>query len=331
MGITVAVTGPTGAIGVSTVEALERDPDVDHILGMGRRAFDPTSRGWAKTDYRRGDVTDQGSVEALVSDADVVVHLAFQIMGGREQTRLVNLAGARNVFEATVAAPRPTRLVYTSSVAAYGYHRDNPVPLTEDLPPRGSAEHYYSQQKAEIEQLLKDVTGTSMLEVYVLRPCIVAGPTATVLADFMPWNRLGGSLGSITRAFARAIPPSRPLFPDPGVTVQLIHPDDVATALVAAVHGRGPSGSYNLAADGEVTLTDVAEVTGGRGVRIPHVAAVAASEVLARTPRVPWVAEWIHVGRTSMVMDTSKAKREFGWQPAYSSQEALAAMAEAMP
>jgi NAD(P)-dependent dehydrogenase (short-subunit alcohol dehydrogenase family) len=30
------------------------------------------------------------------------------------------------------------RLVYTSSAAAYGYHSDNPVPITEDVPPRGS-------------------------------------------------------------------------------------------------------------------------------------------------------------------------------------------------
>lgn len=95
MGITVAVTGPTGAIGISTVTALESDPDVDRILGMARRRFDPASHGWTKTEYRRGDIVDRGDVAALVRDADVVVHLAFQIMGGREQTRMVNLAGSR--------------------------------------------------------------------------------------------------------------------------------------------------------------------------------------------------------------------------------------------
>jgi hypothetical protein len=44
------------------------------------------------------------------------------------------VTGSRTVFEATLAARRPARLVYTSSVAAYGYHPDNPVPLTEDTP-----------------------------------------------------------------------------------------------------------------------------------------------------------------------------------------------------
>ena len=72
----------------------------------GRPAFDPGSQGWPKTEYRRGDILDRPAVEALVRDADVVVHLAFVIMGSREQSRRVNIAGARNVFEAVVAAPR---------------------------------------------------------------------------------------------------------------------------------------------------------------------------------------------------------------------------------
>ena len=101
---------------------------------MARRPFDPVSRGWTKTEYHRGDILDRGSVDALVADADVVVHLAYLIMGSRAQSHRVNLEGSRNVFEAAAAAHRPVRLVYTSSVAAYGYYSDNPVPLTEDVP-----------------------------------------------------------------------------------------------------------------------------------------------------------------------------------------------------
>ena len=51
------------------------------------------------------------------------------------------------------------RLVYASSVAAYGFHHDNPQPLTEEVPVRGSNEHYYSAQKAEVEQLLSVMLG----------------------------------------------------------------------------------------------------------------------------------------------------------------------------
>lgn len=138
-------------------------------------------------------------METLVRDADVVVHLAFVIMGSREQSRRVNIAGARNVFEAVVAAPRT-----------------------------------------------------------------VAG---------------------------------------------------------------GAPGVYNVAGDGEVALGEVASALGGRGVRVPHAAVIAASDLLARLPRLPWQAEWIHVARAPVVMDTTKAKRELGWRPQHTSAEALAAMA----
>ena len=134
--------------------------------------------------------SSRDAVGALIADADVVVHLAFVIMGSREDSERVNLNGTRNVFEACVAGAergRPRRLVYSSSVAAYGYHADNPVPLTEEVPPRGSAEHYYSQQKAACEEALAEVTAKSPLEVFILRPCIVAGPRSCL--DRSPRSR----------------------------------------------------------------------------------------------------------------------------------------------
>ncbi len=202
MGLTVAVTGPTGDIGISAVKALERAPGVERIIGMARRPFDPAEHGWTRTEYQQGDILDRDAVDALVAEADVVVHLAFIIMGSREESALVNLEGTRNVFEATVAAGRPRRLVYTSSVAAYGYHSDNPVPITEDVPTRGSSEHYYSAQKAACEAALAEITAGSPLEVYVLRPSIVAGPKAPALAEAMPWNRLPGPVKRVSAGAA---------------------------------------------------------------------------------------------------------------------------------
>ncbi|MCV7441855.1 NAD-dependent epimerase/dehydratase family protein [Mycobacterium paraense] len=323
MGLTVAVTGPTGEIGISAVTALEREPAVDTIIGMARRPFDPVSCGWQKTVYQRGDILDRDAVDALVAQADVVVHLAFIIMGSREESSRINLQGTRNVFEATVAAERPRRLVYTSSVAAYGYHSDNPVPLTEDVPTRGSAEHYYSAQKAACEALLADITKDSSLEVFVLRPCIVAGPKATALADAMPWNQLPGPL----RAISKVAPMLKPVVPDPGIPLQLVHHDDVAEAIALAATAPAPPGAYNIAGDGVVTVSEVAKALGGRPVRVPAVAASAASAAISRVPFVPSMLEWLHVARTSVVMDTTKARTELGWRPVHSAQETLAALA----
>src|SRR4051812_9939529 len=133
-GLTVAVTGPTGEIGRAFLRALDAHEAVSRVLGMARSEFDPGDLGLRRTEYRRGDVLDRDAVDALAAEADVLVHLAFIIMGGREETRTVNLTGSRNVFAAAAAAaPRLRRLVYTSSVAAYGFHPDNPQPLTEDV------------------------------------------------------------------------------------------------------------------------------------------------------------------------------------------------------
>jgi UDP-glucose 4-epimerase len=329
MGLTVAVTGPTGEIGISAVEALEREPEVSRVIGMARRPFDPAAHGWTKTEYRQGDILDRAAIDALVADADVVVHLAYLIMGSREESRRINLAGTRNVFEATVAGP-PTRLVYTSSVAAYGYHSDNPVPLTEDVPTRGSKEHYYSEQKAECEAMLREVTDGQDLEVYVLRPCIVAGAKATALADSMPWRKVSELLPKPLRSVAGVIQGALPLMPDTGVAMQLVHHDDVATAIALAAVGAGKPGAYNLAADGEVSLTEVARATGSRAIRVPLAVAAGVSAVIARLPMVPAAAEWIHVGRTSVVMDTTRAKKILGWRPAYTARETLDALAEVL-
>jgi UDP-glucose 4-epimerase len=326
VGLTVAVTGPTGEIGISAVTALEREPAVETIIGMARRPFDVSSRGWVKTTYHQGDILDREAVDAFVAQADVVVHLAFLIMGPREESARINLRGTRNVFEATVASERPRRLVYTSSVAAYGYHYDNPVPLTEDVPARGSVEHYYSAQKAACEALLAEITKDSSLDVFVLRPCIVAGPEATALADAMPWNQLPAPV----RAVAKVAPMLKPVVPDPGIPLQLVHHDDVAAAIALAATAPAPPGAYNLAGDGVVTVSDVAKALGGRPVRVPAVAASAASAAIARVPFMPSFLEWLHIARTSVVMDTTKAKTQLGWRPVHSSAETLAALAAAV-
>ena len=135
--LTVAITGPTGDIGRSLLRALERSTEVGKIVAMARRPFDPGEAGLRKTTYRQGDVLDRSSLDELVEGADVVVHLAFLIMGNREETQKINIEGSRNVFEAAVAA-KAKRLVYASSVAAYGFHADNPKLLTEDVEPRGT-------------------------------------------------------------------------------------------------------------------------------------------------------------------------------------------------
>src|SRR3954451_20938542 len=190
-GLTVAVTGPTGDLGMSILYDLERSRRVKKIVGMARRPFDPKDAGLRKTEYRQGDVTDRASVRDAVKGADVVVHLAFAVLTASDRTETLNIDGSRNVFEEAVAGGAE-RICYASSVAAYGFHPDNPAWLTEDIPARGTPEHYYSQQKAEVEAALaQQLLRTARTHAWVFRPCIVAGPRAQMLLEEIPYYRLG--------------------------------------------------------------------------------------------------------------------------------------------
>src|SRR3954463_11971626 len=186
--LTVAVTGPTGTFGYGLIPLLQSEQRVKRIVGIARRPFDPREHGWTKMEYRQGDVRDPDALQDAFADADVVVHLAFMITGNasRETIRAINVEGTLNAFRAAATAGAK-RFVYASSVAAYGFHADNPVGMTEDHPVRPAAHLFYAQEKAELEQLLgEESEAHPALDPYMVRPPIVLGPHAMGAKDALP-------------------------------------------------------------------------------------------------------------------------------------------------
>src|SRR6188472_1589413 len=322
MSLAVAVTGPTGEIGKPLMSELERRPEVGSVAGMARRPFDPAEEGWEKVSYRRGDILDRGALAALFDGVDVAVHLAFAIFGGREETRKVNLEGTRNVFEVAIKSG-VKRLVYASSVAAYGFHLDNPQPLTEEVPARGSESFYYSAQKAELEGLLDELLLGSGVDAYVFRPCIVAGPRATMLIEQTVGAVRAGDPVPLLRRGIERLPLVKPLLPDPGMPFQLVHHDDVARAMAAAICGDGPPGVYNLAGDGEIGIADIARELGWRSVPLPVPAVNAGAAAARRLTFASSKLEWAAALDTPVLMDTARARRDLDWRPRHDAQETL--------
>jgi UDP-glucose 4-epimerase len=113
------------------------------------------------------------------------------------------------------------------------------------------------------------------------------------------------------------------VLPDTGTPFQLVHHDDVATAICAAVIGQGTPGTYNLAAEAPITVGDVADALGWRSVRIPRPALGALAELLSRAPLVPAQARWINAIRKPVLMDTTKARRELRWSPVHDARQTL--------
>jgi UDP-glucose 4-epimerase len=322
-GLTVAVTGPTGDLGIALVSALERSRRVKRIVGMARRPFDPASQGWKKTEYRQGDVQDRASVREAVKGADVVVHLAFAIIGGGSQSEAINVDGSRNVFEAAIESGAE-RICYASSVAAYGFHPDNPDWLTEDVPARGSPEMYYSQQKAQVEGILAQLLlKTARTHAWVFRPCIVAGPRAQMLMEEIPYYQLSDKLPDFVTGALSSMPFLKPVIPDVGARFQFVHEDDVASAFVAGALGKGEPGPYNLAAPGTLTMKDLADALDWYTVPVPDAAVSATAEIMSRIPSLPEAFAWVHTVRKPVLMKTDRAKQQLGWKPEHTAKQTL--------
>ncbi|MGZ5417985.1 MAG: NAD-dependent epimerase/dehydratase family protein [Nocardioides sp.] len=321
--LTVAVTGPTGTFGFGLMPLLQADERVAKVVGIARRPFDPESHGWSKLEYRQGDVRDPDALAEAFAGADVVVHLAFLIMGGkRETTRAINVEGTLNAFRAAVAVGA-RRFVYASSIAAYGFHRDNPVGMTEEWPTRPADRLFYAQEKAELEQLLADEAAANPgTALYLLRPPIVLGPQAVGAKAQLPAPL--ARLGRRVLGEDGKLPVPLPVLV-PDLPIQFIHQDDVGRALLQCVVAAGPPGAYNIAADDVLSALDVARVLGVLPVPLPAGPTHAAARVLARLPWLPSAAEWIEAASHPAVMDTSRAKTELGWAPRFTAIEALRA------
>lgn len=318
-GLVVAVTGPTGTLGFGLIPLLEADERVQRVVGIARRPFDPLEHGWTKLEYRRGDVRDPEALAQAFAGADVVVHLAFLVVGGaRAATHAINVEGTLNAFRAAAEAGA-RRFVYASSVSAYGFHTDNPVPMSEDWPTRPADRLSYAQDKAELEQLLREEARQHPdVALYLLRPPIVLGPHAMGAKAVGPGS-LSALGGALMRAAGRLHAPV--LVPD--LSLQFVHEEDVGRALLQCVVAAGAPGAYNVAADDVMTVADVAREVGVVPLPVPAALTRPAARLVMRSPVLPPVAQWVEVLTHPAIMDTALAKDELGWVPVHTARDAV--------
>lgn len=116
-----------------------------------------------------GDIANSATVQSIVQGASTVFHFAAVVSAGAEADfdlgYRVNLDGTRNVLEACRALGTGPRVVFTSSLAAYG--GDLPPAVTDDTPltPQTS----YGAQKSIGEFLVRDYTRKGFLRGTAVR------------------------------------------------------------------------------------------------------------------------------------------------------------------
>jgi nucleoside-diphosphate-sugar epimerase len=316
----IAITGPTGIFGQALVEHLDSDRRVAQMVGIARRPFEPAEG--SKLTYRRGDVRELAGLAEAFAGADAVAHLAFAKFGHGSHADLhaINVDGTMNAFGAAAVAG-VKRFVFASSAAAYGCYPDNAARLTEDHPARGSQRWFYSREKAELERRLRAAaTEPGAPALIILRPTIVVGPrTAASVGDLLP-PAVRPAARVARRALAR-LPFRTPVlaFPQP---MQFVHETDVAEAFALALLG-GPAGTFNLAGDGVLDGAQVMRELGLAPLPLPDAATRSIAGAVMRLPHRSAALEAAEVATQPILIDATRAKRELGWRPVYSSIEAL--------
>lgn len=184
----VLVTGGAGFLGRRLVSALlERgeirgadgsENEIERIVvsDIGTRVSplpdDP------RIDLRLGDFSEPGAAESLIdADTGAVFHLAAVVSGEAEQNfdlgMRINFHGSVRLLDAIRARGTCPRLVFTSSVAAYGGDMPEVIEDSTILTPQTS----YGSQKAAVELLLNDYTRKEYVDGRALRlPTVVVRP-----------------------------------------------------------------------------------------------------------------------------------------------------------
>jgi len=300
------ITGGSGYIGGRLIDELSGREETEVIVDVDVR---PPPRQWAKTQFVKGDVRDGRAIKGLLEshEIDVLVHLAFILNPIRDEARMydVDVNGTQAVLQAASEAG-VNQVLVTSSATAYGAFPDNPKPIAEDWPVRGAPDFSYAKHKADSDRICQlwalqnpDAVMT------IVRPSIVFGP-------------------SVDNYIVRAIEnnPFIPILDGVDEEFQLVHEDDVVTALFALLDGKH-EGAFNLAGDGLLTWRRAAEMINKktREVSLKNMKRFSGLLWRLHVPRTEAPPGNLAFIRYPWVVSTEKLKSTAGWQPRYDTLE----------
>ena len=311
----VLVTGAAGFLGQSLTKALASGATCDNVVAVDVREV-PSAQRLPGITYITQDVRDSALANTLAAhQIDTVVHLASIVTPGKDSNRefeySVDVGGTQNVLQACVQHG-VAHIVVSSSGAAYGYHADNAPWLTEDMPLRGNESFAYSHHKRLVEDMLADYRQSCpQLQQTVLR-------IGTILGERVD-NQIT-ALFEKPRLLAIAGSDSPFVF---------IWDDDVTGAILHALSGQAPSGCFNLAGDGALTIFEIAQRMNKRPRVLPAwllQTALAIGHALRISRYGP---EQLDFLRYRPVLLNTALKTRFGYTPSKTSAQAFEAFVAA--
>jgi nucleoside-diphosphate-sugar epimerase len=282
----VLLTGASGFIGgVLAGRLIERGEQVTSLV---RR---PGSAP-AGTEEVLGDLGPSGSLADALAEArpDCVVHLAAEIASQRSESKVreVNVEGTIRLLDACRGLPGDgPRIVFSSTVVtgdAGGEMLSEDRPLPVETP--------YGRSKQEGERLVLE----SGFPAVVIRPSHVYGSGGWYAEELVPRLRQPGRLAVIGS----------------GANLwDVVHVEDVVSALELAIDAARPGSVYHVADDEPIGFYDFMALTASElGVGPPRRVPAAVARMIAGRNAVDAV---VRSARSSNAL----IKRELGWTPRF--------------
>lgn len=290
----VLLTGAAGHLAQAVLPQLCDDGAVECVIALDKRPIDFPHQ---KIEPQRADLRTT-QLAPLLRNCDALVHLAWTVLRGRTSARAMranNIDASQKLF-LTAQAVGVKRLIHVSSAAVYGSGS-----LLTEYSALQPLEHFlYAQHKAEFEAWL----ATEMPAALVLRPHIILGPNALPLLKAVLALPL----------YAR--------LPDPQPLLQCVHEQDVADAIARALHSA-QSGPFNLAAADVFNYREVICARHRRAFAVPYALTRLALHAAWRLSGIGAEPGWLAGIRADLTLDCGRARQLLGWQPRWSSREAL--------
>lgn len=312
MGRVVLVTGVSRDIGGRLARRLARDLAVDRVIGVD---VVPPRADLGDVQFVRADIRNAVIAKVIAADdVDTVVHLGViatvSAAGGRTSMNEINVIGTMQLLAACQQAPGVKSLVVKSSSRVYGSSPQDPAMFSEDMAPRQLPRSGFAKDSVEVEGYVRGFARRRPdVRVTMLRCANLLGPLIET---------------SMTRYFSLPVVPTVLGF-DP--RRQFCHEED---ALAALHHStlRGVDGTFNLAGDGVLLLSQAIRRLGRPSIAVPSAllgSVGAALPPLRSADLSPDQRAFLTYGRG---LDTRQLRERLGFEPSATTEEAFGAFAE---
>ncbi|MBX7148206.1 NAD-dependent epimerase/dehydratase family protein [bacterium] len=305
----IVITGTSSFKGMRVLKALEEDPRYTRIVALDKKK---PSIPLKKTVYYKFDLTetlaDVQLAEILKKEkCDTLVHCAVPITPPKNESYAHELISIGTMYITNACAEAKVRkIILSSTTDVYGANPDNPNFLHEDLhTPNGRGLSRYLVDKIEAENtILKYGKRHPGSIVTILRPCSILGPTIESYKTRF-----------FKRFFITSMMGFDPLF-------QFLHEDDMVRAFLLAIE-KDANGVFNIVGDGVLPLSRVIKILGKIKVPLPQIGFKSMVQILWFLDMAPAPASHVNFLRYLCIADGSKAKKELGFVPRFSTKEAL--------